>query len=302
MPVQSVGRPSLGSRLEPSDPERSARQQFLKASRDSESRLKRQEKEEFLEASRESERRRLTRELDQLERNARQKLLAAKRLYNASRIGRIVAVPMPDVRVDNGFKAWERYLDGTGGAVDYDPRWILRHKKLQAAAKSIEGNYRDWIIGDLETDNPSRAIVDRLLTLKSGQSLTATEPFDGRYKFDLPADRFSDHRLLLGNGYIRAKGNSSFSRKGSIIEVNGVIENRIRDPFDFEKGRVTRFLPGIEVRHDDMIRLEQHGRAKRFMVRSTWRRRIKGRLRIVPIPGTKSSRLVWIGRPEWTDE
>jgi hypothetical protein len=158
------------------------------------------------------------------------------------------------------------------------------------------------MIGKPKPKDPSQAIARRILALRPGQSITDSEPFEGRYKFQLPRDRFSDHRLLLGNGFIRANGRFTFSRNGSIIEVTGVIENRIRDPFDFEEGRVARFLPGIEVRHDDMIKLEQHGRAKTFMVRSTWRRRIKGRLRIVPIPGTKSSRLVWIGSPEWTDE
>jgi len=328
IPVQSTGRSPLERPSEPSDRDRQARQEFLeasreserrlrqqqkseearrqrqeflRASRDSERRLKQQEKEAFLEASRESERH-LNRELDEIERSARRLLFGAKRLNEAAMVGRIVRPTMPDVRVDNAIGAWERYLDGTGGAVDYDPRWILRHKRLKAAANSIERNYQNWIVGDLKTDDPSRAIADRLLTLRSGQSITVKEPFDGRYKFELPEDRFSDHRLLLGNGFIRATGNFTFSRKGSTIEINGVIENRIRDPFDFTKGRVTRFLPGVEVRHDDMIRLEQHGRAKRFMVRSTWRRRIEGRLRIVPIPGTKSSRLVWIGRPKWTNE
>ncbi|HUT50638.1 MAG TPA: peptidoglycan-binding domain-containing protein [Alphaproteobacteria bacterium] len=289
------GRPAAGGSL--------TREEFLRISRESERRRKRALKDEFLEASRGSERR-LNHELDEIERKARQLLNGAKRLNDAVAVGRFIPGPLsaPDVRVSKAIKAWERYLDGTGGAVDYDPRWILRHKALRTAANRIEGHYQDWMIGKRKPKDPSRAVAGRLLSLKSGRSITVSDDFDGRYKFDLSRNRFSDHRLLLGNGSIRANGTFTFSRKGNIIEVTGVIENRIRDPFDFTEGQVARFFPRISVRHDDMIRLEQHGRAKTFIIRSTWRRRIKGRLRIVPIPGTKSSQLVWIDRAEWTDE
>ena len=70
---------------------------------------------------------------------------------------------------------------------------------------------------------------------------------------------------------------------------------------DWGAGEVSSFGFGLEIRHDDMLWLEKHGKAKPFEVRSLWRRKFTWRLRIVRDPATGVKRIVGVGNPQWTD-
>ena len=143
-----------------------------------------------------------------------------------------------------------------------------------------------------------------LLGIKNGQSITDGTPFDGEYGFDKVKDRSSDHRLLLGTGFIKSKGKFTFTRYGNSIEVTGVVGQKISDPFDFHSGKKFEFQKyGFKevVESDEMIWLAKYGKAKPFEVRSVWRRKFTWRLRIVRDPATGAKRIVGVGKPQWTD-
>ena len=211
---------------------------------------------------------------------------------------------LPNVKIGNTIDAMQRFVDGIGGVKDYDPKWMLGHKVLDGAAKRIEGHFVNWLSGARIPNDPKERIIGRLLAIKPGHPITASTPFDARYKFDNVRDKTSDHRLLLGDGFIKASGAFTFARRGNMIEVTGSVENKISDPFDWTPGRVNKFEKyGIkrEIRHDDMIKLQRYGKAKPFTVRSVWRRKITWRLKIVRDPNTGKNRLVGVGRPRWSD-
>ena len=140
-----------------------------------------------------------------------------------------------------------------------------------------------------------------MLELRDGQSIKDGTPFDGEYGFDKAKDKLSDHRLLLGTGFIKANGKFSFTRNGNSIEVTGVVQQKISDPFDWNPGQVTSFGLGQKIIHDDMIWLEKHGKAKPFEVRSVWQRKVTWRLQIVRDPATGAKRIVGVGQPKWND-
>ena len=114
-------------------------------------------------------------------------------------------------------------------------------------------------------------------------------------------DKFADQRLLLINGHVFSNGKFSFSRKGNIITVTGEVEQKISDPFDWKKGSVRSFGFGLEIRHDDMLWLQKHAKAKPFLVRSVWQRKLSWKLQIVHDPKTGARRIVGIGKPQWSD-
>jgi len=247
--------------------------------------------------------RRLTRKIEEETRAFLERAKTANRASN--RLEPLRMVPtlgplVPPVRIDKIIGAFEHYLDGKGGVVNYDPKWMLKHPKLQAAAKRNESNFENWILGTGERLSEPKRVSRILSGLNDGQTRTANKVFEGRYLFDRTKDKFSDHRLLLGKGVIRATGKFIYTRNGDGIRVTGMVEQKISDPFDFTSGRFFT-APGERISHDDMIWLDKHGKAKIFEVRSIWRRKFTWRLRIVRDPISREEQIIGVGKPRWTD-
>lgn len=204
----------------------------------------------------------------------------------------------PHIHVPKSIEAMERYLDGTGGVVRYDPAWMLQNEGLRAPARLNEQRYVEWITGRRIPKKPEERIFERPRALHDGQTFTAGTPFEAAYGFD--KDETSDHHLLLGTGYVSSRGRFEFTRKGNSIEVRGVVDQKIDDPFDWNKGQVTRF-GAYEIRHDDMILLSRFGKARVFTVRSDWRRAFTGRIRIEPDVQSGQNRILGLEAARWTD-
>ncbi|MHA1572289.1 MAG: hypothetical protein ACTSWM_10735, partial [Alphaproteobacteria bacterium] len=217
-------------------------------------------------------------------------------------VPRIPIVPgIPSIRIDETIKAMEYFLKGDGGVKNYDPKWMLENPRLRAAAKRNETNFEKWMTGKNKNEDERLRIGRVLLGIKDGQIIRESTPFQGEYRFDRVKDRFSDQRLLLINGHVFSNGKFTFSRKGNIITVTGMVEQKISDPFDWKKGSVRLFGFGVEIRHDDMLWLEKYAKAKPFEVRSVWRRKLSWKLKIVHDPNTGARRIVGVGRPNWSD-
>ncbi len=207
----------------------------------------------------------------------------------------------PRISAGETIKAMEYFLAGKGGVKNYDPKWMLQNPRLRAAAKRNETNFEKWMTGKNEGLEERERIDRVLLGIKDGQTVRENTPFQGEYRFDKVKDRFSDQRLLLVNGHVFSKGRFIFSRKGNIVTVIGVVEQKISDPFDWKKGSVRSFGFGLEIRHDDMLWLQKHAKAKPFEVRSVWRRKLSWKLRIVRDPNAGARRIVGVGKPQWSD-
>ena len=90
------------------------------------------------------------------------------------------------------------------------------------------------------------------------------------------------------DGALRALGAATFLTEGVPIPAWGADE-------------VSSFGFGLEIRHDDMLWLEKHAKAKPFLVRSVWRRKLVWRLRIIRNPKTGKYQLIGDGQPNWAD-
>ncbi len=90
------------------------------------------------------------------------------------------------------------------------------------------------------------------------------------------------------DGALRALGAATFLTEGVPIPAWGADE-------------VSSFGFGLEIRHDDMLWLEKHAKAKPFLVRSVWRRKLSWKLQIVRDPATGAKRIVGVGQPRWSD-
>ena len=202
--------------------------------------------------------------------------------------------------IDKTIDAMQRFVDGTGGVKDYDPKWILSDKTMRQTSERINRHYVDRFVGKGLESKELDEFVQKIKALKPNQQITDTIKFDGRY--ELKGE--TDHRLLLGNGFIKASGKFTFTRKGNIIEVRGTAVHKVNDPFDWTPGRVNKFEKAgikLEIRHDEMIKLQKYGKAKPFIVRSVWRRNFVGRIRIEQIPGTNRIRIIGFESSRWTD-
>ena len=249
-------------------------------------------RQEFIEAAR-GDKRKINKELDALEAKVRGFLFRAKVANLGSRITRI--------RIDKSIAAYERFLDGTGGVVDYDPRWFLQHPVVRGAETQVHQHFGNWMIGVGKPKRRTSALHQELLRLKDGKRITVREPWEANIEFR-NEHKYDDHRLLVRTSNIRGVGELTFARKGNVIEVSGVVTHTIADPFEFTPGRVNNFFGIEKVVHNEMLWLEAHGRAKRFTVRSVWRRRVTMRLRLGKDPVTGKRRITgFVEEPKWSD-
>jgi hypothetical protein len=225
--------------------------------------------------------------LDALEAKYRTFLDRAKIANRASREVRGAAPHLSSftIKIDNAIKAYERYLDSTGGTVDYDPRWMLQHEMVRQGEAKVHKHFRDWMIGARRSDRLTERFFQRMLRLKENQSITARDFWEGKIRFRRE-HRFDDHRLLIRSSNVRGDGTLTFTRKGNFIEVTGI----------------NRFPFGERLVHNDMLWLQSNGRAKPFVVRSVWRRKVVARIRIAKDLNTGETRIVgFASKPRWSD-
>lgn len=234
----------------------------------------------------------IRKKVEQIDRKMREKLAEAKSIQRTLRENGITAFQVPKATA-----AFERYLNGTGGSVDYDPKWVLSHPKMAAAAKANEKKAETWIL------EKNRA---RLEALREGESITIKSS-EFRSDYRIANETRSDHGNLFGDGHIKATAELTFTRRGGIIEVSGFVNQRIRDVYDWKPGQVfefelpdvfpvsripREFRPKVTIKSDELIFLHKFGRARTFVTKSAWKRKITRRIRVATDPKTGKLRIL----------
>jgi hypothetical protein len=237
---------------------------------------------EFQRQSRESERR-IPDQVKELDRWHRDLLGLAKDAQSQAR----------RLTPNRSIAAFERYLNGTGGTVSYDPAWIRTQPIIKRAENRVLSHFGNWMQGKrLRPGAFPPDIASKILKLKPGESVSGDTDRSAAARFVNPPwrDKITDFYNLSKDSNVKGIGNFSFTRKGNTIHVTGTIQQNWRDTYDFAPGQTFRFPPRspvyIEVKSDDLIFLYRMGKARPFQLRSSWQRQVVGQIRIVRNPQT----------------
>ncbi len=169
----------------------------------------------------------------------------------------------------------EWYLDGSG-----ETRYIHRDDARLSAPILRAEELNSWRTEDAFV-NP-RHHAGKLLALKDGQTITINDKWDKDYE-DLdflkqsidPASK--DFALAFGNTKFHTEGAFQVTRAGDEILIEGIVENDWKDRYWF---RPDRYLGVGGALAEGAVTLEEHRGAKPFDIKSTWLRRLKGKIQI----------------------
>ena len=279
-------------------PKKDPLEAFKKADRESIKGLEASEKSR--QALGDPERATIKQEIERIQADVRWNLGVAKLGNRAFKgVRQVTGIQKPTLRIDRAIKAYERFLAGTGGVQDYPAKWFLEHEVVRASEQTVHKYYEEWLTGARTSSLPKANLIQRLLKLKENARIKDQEEWQARVTFR-PEHKLDDQKLLIRNSHIFGDGKFTFTRKGNIIEVSGIVEHKILDPFTFSPDRVNRFPGGQTLVHNDMLFLQKHTKAKPFTVRSIWHRKMTMRLQIVRDPSTGAQRIVGVGKPRWS--
>lgn len=169
----------------------------------------------------------------------------------------------------------EHFLGGSG-----EPRIIHRDRARQFGpikeGESVNESRQEKAF--IDPEKHGRALIH----LKDGQTIYFSDNFDRDYNdWDFAKQLLDpetrDFAIAFGNTKLATKGKFAATRVGDEIRIEGNVGHYWDDDYDFHPERYLG-LGGFKAR--DAAILEQHGRAKSFARKSSWPRRLKGKVRI----------------------
>lgn len=80
-----------------------------------------------------------------------------------------------------------------------------------------------------------------------------------------------DEILATGDSFLKSYGDFKTKRSGNTVFVDGIVTHRWDDIYDFEP---------MKLLADGALSLEQHGRAKKYNIKSQWQQRLTGSMKI----------------------
>jgi hypothetical protein len=172
----------------------------------------------------------------------------------------------------------EWFLDGSGKTRFID-RDQARSMKPIVAGEELN----TWRTENSFTDpDPDHGHAGKLLTMKDGETITISDEWDRDFGNDdftvqLLGSESRDFALAFGNTKFHSKGDFKASRSGDEITIEGVMVHDWKDRYQFHPDRymgVGGFLA------KGASALEQHRGAKPFDTKSSWARRITGKIRV----------------------
>jgi hypothetical protein len=165
----------------------------------------------------------------------------------------------------------ERYLDRVSGTMLIDRDQARSFAPIQSAEEKNDQRFERSFLSDTEVGH-----AKKLRGLKDGESVEISDDFaadHGPFAFAGqvldPSTR--DYALAFGSLGVKSYGNFTATRRGDEIHIQGIVDHKIKDPYDFNPGGPYSAEPNL---------LERHGKAKPFERRGLWSRRVNGTIRL----------------------
>jgi len=168
---------------------------------------------------------------------------------------------------DMAAQALEHYRGGSGEPLELPSEALRAHPAIQRAQADNQGQLSQHFLNQ-------PGLSDKLSALKDGESLTypLTQTNKG-----INADDFSDLHYAAGRSNLDTTATLTFTRKGSMLAVDGGQAHDWHDVYDWAKG--SSFFGGA-MTGDEMIGLEKQGKAKPFVLRGQWKTPVRGSIPI----------------------
>lgn len=166
-------------------------------------------------------------------------------------------------------RALDHYRGASGKPLEMPPDWLRAQPEILEAEEVNRKNLRQDIINDSD-------LKSRIGVLKEGQSITNTVTQKNK---KIKADGRGDLHYASGKSNLDTNTTLTFTRKGDEIAITGDQTHRWHDMYDWAKG--SKFLGGT-VTGDEMIALEERGKAKTFEMVGAWGGKVSGRILIGP--------------------
>jgi len=199
----------------------------------------------------------------------------------------------------------ERYRHGHGGVVQWSWERLVSYDAAKKADAAVTAHYERWFTGGLKDTKVGQAF----LNLVDGQSRTegSLNPdsdgykrlyWDGTWSFQdhtagmerLPAPvqahkkRQADFGFAVGDAAIIGWGEITFTRDGDRILVDGLVDFRFDEPYDYEAGLSGLLILGGTLFDDDLPtvsgstlkRYADEGPAEVFRTQASILRRVQG--------------------------
>jgi hypothetical protein len=200
------------------------------------------------------------------------------------------------VRAADMFK---RYLDGVGGKETIDADEFRAYPKIQAAAAGLIQHYMDWMTKTpTSVPNGPERISQELGNMNDGETKLYASSWDRKIpssmsgmgwdvlKAKVTGDVGADVDLygFIGEAMLRGDGKFKFTRRGKLIDFDGIVAHHYDEPFNFEMGRdFPNPAKGIHAPFDQIMGsegelLQKYGRAKPFDMHSQWVENVTGTL------------------------
>ena len=182
----------------------------------------------------------------------------------------------------------EYWFSKKGGTRRSPSEQMRSYAAIQKAERINRERFdQDWL---RPASKPHQALMEVLNNLEEGTSIIVKRESKRDAKVVLGEPRWdrevkgawlSDLFYGSGNSELSSSGYFKLTRRGNTIYVEGVVEHRWNDTYDWHKGLVA-WIPVLGTLKDaDAKKLEDAGRAKGFKMESVWTQRVTGTVQIV---------------------
>jgi hypothetical protein len=208
-----------------------------------------------------------------------------------------------------GAEFLERYRDGIGGTRRIAWSELMTYPKFRREQGRLKGHYLDWIRGTLDDElwTPFLELEDgeriRVWTNGGGGLLKLTakwNPVTIGSALNQNEGKDLDFARAVGQGEIEGFGDLTFTRRGNVIFVSGLVDMRFNEPFNFESGILvwidsTFGTDAPSISNRDAEEYETSGPAREFLTTSRQLWQVTGRivLREDRTPDTDETVLFW---------
>lgn len=165
----------------------------------------------------------------------------------------------------------ERFLDGDGSTLVIERDEARSFAPIREAEQKNDGRFeRSFFIGG------DRGNAEKLASLKDGETTKIEDDFKvdygpGSFLGQALDSSTTDFAAAFGRLGFKSEGEFNATRRGDVIEIEGIVQHGFGDRYDFNPGQPYASEPNL---------LERKGNAKSYDRTSSWQRRVTGTIRI----------------------